>query len=170
MPVSTETLLPVLANRSVAMNTSLPLFVTLAVLLVAFAGCSFFSSDGGTSFASLEDTQWTLEKIVEAGQELELPADQDYQLYFRKEGKLGARVDCNSVSGTYSFDEKGDIEIRFLLSTYIGCGPNSLHLEFGERIHDTDSYGLIEEENRLVLRQSSNRSLVFVALEGEPKG
>lgn len=109
------------------------------VLLALLAMAMLFQVNAAAS--ELEGTAWKLVRF-EGGDDTVLVPEEgvSYELTFRAEGKVTARINCNNGSGTWSSEGPNRIKFGPMVVTMMAC-PKGQNLErFGRDLANITSY------------------------------
>ncbi len=109
------------------------------------AGCTLtFSPEAGSSSVdptALRNKTWQWIATDTPSEHIEVPNPERYTIQFSDDGKLQAQFDCNRGGGTYQIDG-GKLTFGPLLSTRVGCPPNSLDSQFMEDLQEVESFSV----------------------------
>ncbi|QYO66001.1 YbaY family lipoprotein [Leptolyngbya sp. 7M] len=112
---------------------------TGGILLALLGMAIFFQVNAAAS--ELEGTAWKLVRF-EGGDDTVLVPEEgvSYELKFRAEGKVTARINCNNGSGTWSSEGPNRIKFGPMAVTMMAC-PKGQNLErFGRDLANITSY------------------------------
>ncbi len=108
---------------------------------------------------------WELTAITEKVPAFQgvVPADQqaNYTISFSGEGQVQIKADCNSVAGTYTTTDSGDIEIMLGPSTLVACPEGSMADQYLAGLAAADSYKV--DGNSMTLTLKDEGTLEFTA-------
>lgn len=103
---------------------------------------------------------WALQAV--SGDEPMKIADPDrYTLEFMADGTYQVRADCNSGSGTYSYED-GQLSIQPGPLTLAACGPDSYSAKFLEGLGGMKSF--VRSDDALVVNLASGAAMNFAPL------
>jgi heat shock protein HslJ len=112
------------------MNTK-SMFVMLAFASLAFASsvsAAFAVAQKATGANPLSGTSWRLVKFQGDDERTFTPDDRSkYTIKFGSNGRVTARVDCNTASSTWRVRGKDELAFGSWSRTSAKCGPGSLH-------------------------------------------
>jgi heat shock protein HslJ len=133
----------------------LPLSLAPAIV-IAFAVMPAFAAQGtpspspGTGIAPVV---WQLTRFENANGLTVEPDDPSlYTVQFLPDGKANVRADCNNGQGNYEIDGSS-LMIEEIVTTLVGCPPESFGEEFVQHLQEVESFAYAEEE--LVLSLAS---------------
>ena len=110
--------------------------IRLMVALLALAITSAITSSGrhvatgqkSSGTGELNGTSWQLVKLQDADGATLVPDDRSkYTLKFGRDGRVAARVDCNSGGSTWKSARAGELQFGSWSMTRAKCPPGSLH-------------------------------------------
>jgi heat shock protein HslJ len=103
--------------------------------------------------SELIGTSWQLVKFHGAGDNTVLPDDKTkYTITFGTDGKVTARIDCNSGAGTWKSPGPNQIQFGPLALSVAICPPGSLHNQIVEHWSLMQSYSFRDEHLFLSLK------------------
>lgn len=103
--------------------------------------------------SDLIGTSWQLVKFHGAGDNTVLPDDKSkYTITFGTDGKVTARIDCNSGAGTWKSPGPNQIQFGPLALSVAICPPGSLHNQIVEHWSLMKSYSFRDEHLFLSLK------------------
>lgn len=136
-------------------------FAPLALVLLPLAACgqSGQQATGDPAPVATPVTvpagvvwKWT---GVEGADPVMVPSPARYTLEFLEDGRYSVRADCNSGSGTWSY-EGGALQLSAGPMTLAECGPRSLDQRFLQLLESAS--GFAQEDGRLALNVGTGRT------------
>ena len=101
----------------------------LIIVAVALSGCLFDFSDDDSQYPPLENTQWSMERLV-AADSIYTDTDADHFTAAFTDSTVSGRGDCNIWSSTFSYDDDGEFSLNGLSTTEVACQPGSFESVF----------------------------------------
>ena len=101
--------------------------LSLAAVLLVVA-CSAREQAAAPNPAALGGTSWQLVKFQSSDEKTLTPDDKaKYTISFGTDGRVSARIDCNSGAGTWKSSGPNQLQFGPLALTRAACPPGSLH-------------------------------------------
>lgn len=112
-------------NRRLKLASMFVLMVGLA--LAACTGSGTTESTGTSSDITGITWQWaSVDSTSTGGEKTTVPNPENYTLVFNDDGTVTGQADCNSFSGTYTYEEGGAMTITLGPTTAMACPEGSL--------------------------------------------
>ena len=90
--------------------------------------CSAREQAAAPNPAALGGTSWQLVKFQSSDEKTLTPDDKaKYTISFGTDGRVSARIDCNSGAGTWKSSGPNQLQFGPLALTRAACPPGSLH-------------------------------------------
>jgi len=135
----------------------------VALVLATAAMITACSSNG----SSLTGKSWQLNELNESttsGIHGAVPAAQqaNYTIEFKSDGSYSAKVDCNTVSGTYTTTSSGGLTIVLGPTTLVAC-PDAAWADFSNRYITAlgTAAGYAIADGQLTITTKDGRTLVY---------
>ena len=104
------------------------IMLVLASVAIVSASAVFAGGQKSTGGNPLSGTSWQLVKFQGPDERIFTPDDKSkYTIKFGGNGRVTARVDCNSASSTWKVNAKGELQFGSWSRTSAKCGRGSLH-------------------------------------------
>ena len=148
------------------------IFIWISLIIVGFVSCEKFED---INIDSIVDTKWKLTQIVDnTGEISNFPSEiDDFEIVFRKSGKIDLTNLCNYSFGNYSLTDNNSITIFDVgQGTEKYCLPDlSMDWEtaFINNLVDADTYSIADNELTINC-QDYNLVLDFVSVYDSDKG
>ena len=132
-----------------------------AFVLVALAGCDFFGDEPNWT-EPLGTTAWSLVSVIDLDQGVQpVPDTEWYEIRFYDDGRVGARIDCNTGGGRYQLSPLLKLRLTIEPLTFHPCPPALIGDQFIGWIAAVRRIEYRGEE-RLELATADGRRLLFV--------
>jgi len=104
------------------------MFVSLAIAFASSVSAPFAGAQKSSGANPLSGTSWQLVKFQGDDERTFTPNDRSrYTIKFGSNGRVTARVDCNTASSTWRVRGKDELAFGSWSRTSAKCGPGSLH-------------------------------------------